>query len=208
MRHRIRHQRFNRTSAHRVALRRNLAQSLIEHEQITTTLPKAKDTRRFIDRLITEAVKVRKLGRSGDQAGALRARRMIHRLLSDRVLIPKDHRSAYEAMSNAARRHSIQMASGRKYRTGDSHGKLEFTAESVTHKLIEKIAGRFEDRAGGYTRVVRLAKTRLGDRSPLAMIQLVGGEEAPRSLTKPARSARRRRADARYALAIKVGKTR
>jgi large subunit ribosomal protein L17 len=85
---------------------------------------------------------------------------------------------------------------------------LVFTAESVVHRLIETVAPRFEDRPGGYTRLVHLSRRRLGDASPLAMIQLVGDEEAPTSLTKPKRSARKRRADARYAAAIQAAKAR
>jgi large subunit ribosomal protein L17 len=53
MRHRMQGRKFNRTKAHRRALFANLAISLIQHEQIKTTLPKAKDMRRIIDRLIT-----------------------------------------------------------------------------------------------------------------------------------------------------------
>jgi large subunit ribosomal protein L17 len=98
--------------------------------------------------------------------------------------------------------------SGRRYRTGEPKGRLAFTAESVTHRLIETLAPRFEDRPGGYTRLVRLADRRLGDHSPMAMLQLVGEEEPPVSLTKPGKSARKRRADARYAAAIKAAKAR
>ena len=61
MRHRIHHRKLNRTSEHRKALLRNLSQNLIEHGQITTTLPKAKALRPFIERLVTLAVEARKL---------------------------------------------------------------------------------------------------------------------------------------------------
>jgi len=53
MRHGLRGRKLNRTSAHRKALFANLAQALIEHEQITTTLPKAKDLRPVVEKLIT-----------------------------------------------------------------------------------------------------------------------------------------------------------
>jgi large subunit ribosomal protein L17 len=98
------------------------------------------------------------------------------------------------------------MPSNRRYRTGEPKGRLSFTAESVTHRLIESIAPRFQDQPGGYTRLVRLPKRRLGDCSPLAALQLIGAEEAPVSLTKPRKSARRRRADARYAMAGRAAK--
>ncbi|MBX9805964.1 MAG: 50S ribosomal protein L17 [Alphaproteobacteria bacterium] len=53
MRHGLSGRKLNRTSAHRKALFANLAQALIEHEQITTTLPKAKDLRPIVEKLIT-----------------------------------------------------------------------------------------------------------------------------------------------------------
>ncbi|MBM3633050.1 MAG: 50S ribosomal protein L17 [Alphaproteobacteria bacterium] len=53
MRHGISGRKLNRTSAHRKALFANLAQALVEHEQITTTLPKAKDLRPIVEKLIT-----------------------------------------------------------------------------------------------------------------------------------------------------------
>ena len=206
MRHRVHHRKLNRTAEHREALRRNMAQSLFEHGQITTTLPKAKDLRPFVERLVTFAVRVRQLNDSGDRVGALAARRAIDSLLTDRVIIPGEHRAAYDGMSDAARAKSIRMVSGRRYRTGEPKGRLAFTADSVTRRLIEKIAPRFVDRAGGYTRVIRLSDTRVGDASRLAILQLVGNEQAPGSLTKPRKSARRRRTDARYAMAVKVAK--
>ena len=59
MMHGKRGRRFNRTQSHRSAMFSNLAISLIEHEQITTTLPKAKDLRPVVEKLIT-------LGKRGD----------------------------------------------------------------------------------------------------------------------------------------------
>jgi large subunit ribosomal protein L17 len=53
MRHGISGRKLNRTSSHRKALFANMAQALIEHEQITTTLPKAKDLRPIVEKLIT-----------------------------------------------------------------------------------------------------------------------------------------------------------
>ena len=208
MRHRIHHRKLNRTSEHRKALLRSLAQSLVEHGRITTTLPKAKTIRPYVERLVTLAVRARKLRADGDMAGALRARRSIHRLLGDRSLVPAAHRDTYASMSDAARKKTMRMGSGRRYRTGEAKGRLAFTGESVTHRLIEGVAPRFEDRPGGYTRIIQLGKRRLGDASPLAMVQWVGDEEVPTALAKPARSARRRRTDARYAMAIKLAKLR
>jgi large subunit ribosomal protein L17 len=66
MRHRLRGRSFSRKSAHRKAMFENLAAALIKHEQITTTLPKAKDLRPFVERLIT-------MGKRGGLAGRRRA---------------------------------------------------------------------------------------------------------------------------------------
>ena len=72
MRHRMSGRKFNRTSSHRKAMFANMAAALIKHEQITTTLPKAKDLRRVVDRLIT-------LGKRGD----LHARRQALSVVRD-----------------------------------------------------------------------------------------------------------------------------
>jgi len=55
MRHRMAGRKLNRTSGHRIALLRNLAAALIEHKTIKTTLPKAKELRRFIEKMVTIA---------------------------------------------------------------------------------------------------------------------------------------------------------
>jgi len=187
-------------------MQRNLAQSLIQHGRVKTTLAKAKDIRPFVERLITLAVKVRRLSATGDGAGALRARRAIHRLLGDRSMIPAEHQETYDGFSDAARAKTIRMVSGRRYRTGEPKGRLAFTGETVTHRLIETVAPRFEERNGGYTRLINLADRRIGDASRTAMVQLLGDEEPPSSLTRPKKSARARRADARYSFAIKAAK--
>jgi large subunit ribosomal protein L17 len=80
MRHRNAGRGFSRTSAHRKAMFENLAAALVKHEQITTTLPKAKDLRPIVERLVT-------LGKKG---GLAARRRMIARLqdakLADKLL--------------------------------------------------------------------------------------------------------------------------
>ena len=78
MRHRRSGRRLGRSSAHRKAMFANLAAALIKHEQISTTLAKAKDLRRIVDRLIT-------LGKRGD----LHARRQVLSFLGDRKLSEK-----------------------------------------------------------------------------------------------------------------------
>ncbi len=79
MRHRMSGRKLNRTSSHRKALFGNMAAALIKHEQIKTTVPKAKELRGIVDRLIT-------LGKRGD----LHARRIaVSRLHGDKALADK-----------------------------------------------------------------------------------------------------------------------
>ena len=78
MRHRMSGRKLNRTSSHRKAMFANMAAALIKHEQITTTLAKAKELRRIVDRLIT-------LGKRGD----LHARRQALAVLRDAALVDK-----------------------------------------------------------------------------------------------------------------------
>ncbi|WP_282606948.1 50S ribosomal protein L17 [Pelagibius sp. Alg239-R121] len=116
MRHGMSGRKLNRTSSHRKAMFANMAVALLKHEQIKTTLPKAKDLRRVVDKLIT-------LGKRGD----LHARRQAHSVLRD---------------------------------------------DKITAKLFDDLAGRYESRAGGYTRVLK-AGFRHGDMAPMAFIELV-----------------------------------
>ena len=77
MRHRVGGRKLQRTSAHRTALFRNMSAALIKHEQITTTVAKAKELRPYVEKLITLAKK-----------GGLSNRRLAHaRLLDDAQLI-------------------------------------------------------------------------------------------------------------------------
>jgi large subunit ribosomal protein L17 len=57
MRHKVAHRKLGRTTSHRLAMFRNMAASLIKHEQITTTLPKAKELRPYVEKLVTLAKK-------------------------------------------------------------------------------------------------------------------------------------------------------
>ena len=57
MRHGIAHRKLGRTTSHRTAMFANMAASLIKHEQIVTTLPKAKELRPFVEKLVTLAKK-------------------------------------------------------------------------------------------------------------------------------------------------------
>ena len=77
MRHRVAGRKLQRTSAHRAAMFRNMAAALIKHEQITTTVAKAKELRPYVEKLVTLAKK-----------GGLSNRRLAHaRLMDDTQLV-------------------------------------------------------------------------------------------------------------------------
>src|SRR5205085_10413242 len=66
-------------------------------------------------------------------------------------------------------------------------------ATSVIHRLFAEIAPRYKDRPGGYTRIIRLSQRRIGDHGDLAILQLVGEEEAPASGLRRASPGRRKK---------------
>jgi large subunit ribosomal protein L17 len=113
---------------------RNLITSLLREEKIRTTDPKAKELRRWADRVIT-------LGKEG----SLHARRQALAIVQDK---------------------------------------------SVVRKLFETIGPRFKQRAGGYTRIVKIG-VRRGDAAPISLIELVGGADEAAAKKAPAKKRRR-----------------
>jgi large subunit ribosomal protein L17 len=87
MRHRVAHRKLGRVTEHRIALLRNQAEALLRHERIETTVPKAKELRPFVERIITVA----KRGvAAGDENGrALHARRLVLRDIPDQEVVKK-----------------------------------------------------------------------------------------------------------------------
>ena len=119
MRHRKSGRHLNRTSAHRKAMFSNMAASLIEHEIIKTTVPKAKELRRVAEPLITLA---------------------------------KEDTVANRRLAFARLR-----------------------SKAAVGKLFSELGPRFQDRPGGYTRILK-AGYRSGDAAPIAYIELVDRE--------------------------------
>ena len=78
MRHRQSGRKLNRTSSHRKSLFKNMAQALLKHEQIVTTLPKAKELKRVVEKLIT-------LGKKGN----LHSRRLAYNQIRDKDMVSK-----------------------------------------------------------------------------------------------------------------------
>ena len=126
MRHLNSGRKLSRNSSHRWAMMRNMVTSLLREEKIQTTDPKAKELRRWVDRMIT-------LGKEG----SLHARRQALSIIQDKA---------------------------------------------VVHKLFETIASRFQNRPGGYTRIIKIGR-RHGDAAPVSLIELVSGADDPAETT-------------------------
>jgi large subunit ribosomal protein L17 len=87
MRHNVAHRKLGRVTEHRLALLRNQAIALLRHEHIETTMPKAKELRPFVERLITIARRGVAAGEAGGKS--LHARRMVLAELPDREVVSK-----------------------------------------------------------------------------------------------------------------------
>ena len=107
MRHRMSGRKLNRTSAHRKSMFANMTASLLLHEQIKTTKPKAKDLRTFVDKMIT-------LGKRGD----LHARRQAMSFLRDKEVVAKLFDALADRYKDRQGGYSRVLAAG--YRYGDS----------------------------------------------------------------------------------------
>ena len=104
MRHRMSGRKLNRTSSHRKAMFSNMTASLLLHEQIKTTKPKAKDLRVFVDKMIT-------LGKRGD----LHARRQALSFLQDKAVVAKVFEALAERYKDRQGGYSRVLAAGYLY---------------------------------------------------------------------------------------------
>lgn len=211
MRHAVIGRKLGRDTDHRRALRRNMVQSLIEHGQIRTTVVKAKEMRRFAERIVHLAVRAADANAAGEPLKALALRQRAESLLTDRSIIPAEHRKEYDAMSDAKRDKVLRSRSGRRYRAPTTRPGVKFTATSVLYQLFAEVGPRMKRRAdkvgtmGGYTRIIKLADRRLGDGGQIAILQIIGEDEPTRAQNK-SRSQRKRRAKVRYS--VYAGKDR
>lgn len=201
MRHRKAGFKLNRTRSHRDAMLRNLAAGLFEHGQITTTIPKAKAVQPFVEKIITKA-----------KRGDLHARRQViatmggDRWAFDWLYLPKNptdqERDRVDALRERAEGYFDVPESSDVER--NRYGKLRKAPKLVKH-IFENIAPRFADRPGGYTRIIKLGYTRLGDAAEVCVLQFVGNEDGPEIGGNP--STRRRTADKRTAYAAQLRKS-
>lgn len=152
MRHAKNTLKLNRTSSHRRCLFANLLKSLIEHERIQTTLPKAKELRKHADRLIT-------LGKKNTLA--TRRRAISKLMISYNKLTPKQARIVRQKKKNISEDTSTLQETDIKFYNTD---------RKVINKLFKILAPRFADRKGGYTRIIR-KQSRVGDDASQCFIE-------------------------------------
>jgi len=189
MRHRIYGKQLNRDSEHRRAMLRNLAAGLFEHGQIETTMPKAKAVQPFVEKIITIA-----------KRGTFTARRQIEAKLNDRRIhawvadpsVPDSRKDV--PFFDLPDESEIEF---------NRYGEVRKAPRLVQH-VMTKVAPLFEDRDGGYTRIIKTGRHRLGDGTDLVILQLVGFEDGPE--LGGGFSGRREKANKRAAFAAKLRK--
>lgn len=171
MRHRVRGRHLGRTPSHRKAMFRNMAVSLIRSARpdeddpgapkvsgrITTTVAKAKELRPFVEKLITMARKSLPIQREADQY-ATSAERNSEEWRRWRNSEEWQKWNQTQAPVLALRRRAFSM----------------LRDNEAVDILFDELAEKFEDRPGGYTRIIRLDKFRLGDAGQEALIEFVG----------------------------------
>jgi len=126
MRHRIAGRKLGRTSSHRKAMFDNMAHALLKHEQITTTLPKAKDLRRIVEKLIT-------LGKRG----GLHARRQAIASLQDPKLVEKLFTTLAERYKTRAGGYTRVLKAGFRHGDAAAMGVIELVDRDSEAKGLD-----------------------------------------------------------------------
>jgi large subunit ribosomal protein L17 len=126
MRHGISGRKFNRTSSHRKAMFSNMAAALIKHEQIKTTLPKAKDLRPIVEKLIT-------LGKKG----GLHNRRLAYAQLRDDVIVAKLFGPLAERYSQRPGGYTRVLKAGFRYGDAAPLAFIELVERDVAAKGLD-----------------------------------------------------------------------
>ncbi len=164
MRHRIHGKQLCRDSEHRTAMLRNLAAGLFEHGQIETTMPKAKAVQPFVEKIITIA-----------KRGGFNSRKRIEQMINDR----KIHSWVADPnVPDSAKQNDHFDLPNESDIEFNRYGEVRKAPRLVQH-IMAVVAPKFSDRDGGYTRIIKIGKRRLGDATDLVILQLVGEEEGP-----------------------------
>ena len=184
MRHRKKGRKLSRTAAHRVALRRNLAKALLEHERVVTTPAKAKEVRPFVERLITlarRALPFKKAGTQADHARYLHYFRLVLSKLQSRKLVQKLFgEGEWREKESLAERYADRPGGYTRIirLSGSRMGVPLGTTLGEIPELTYKI--------GGKTRRLKLSGNRLGDNAPQVLWELVEKEKpAPQQEVAP-----------------------
>jgi large subunit ribosomal protein L17 len=187
MRHRRKGRKLGRSPSHQRALLRGLAINLFLTERddeeglhdnkpvvqgrIITTLAKAKEARPLVERCITIAKSALQARERADELSS-GAERNTDAWRSWRSSAEWQEWSAAAAPVVTARRRLLTLLGHNNKKSKSQF--IKTGAREAVEILLDKIAPRYADRAGGYTRVLRLAKPRLGDAGPRAILELVG----------------------------------
>src|SRR5437764_7307956 len=176
MRHRVAHRKLGRVTEHRISMLRNQATALLRHEHLTTTVPKAKELRPFVERLITVA----KRGLAGPDTNGrvLTARRVVMQDLQDREVVTKLFETIAPRFAARAGGYTRLMRVG--FRKGDS-------AEVAQ---VELVGSEFDPRAKADTDSKAEAEKPkakgVGGRLRAAAERLRGGKKAESAETESA----------------------
>lgn len=175
MRHRKTGRKFGRKTDQRLALLRSLCTSMVKYERITTTLPKAKDLRRVIEKAVTMAKnegseKTCELGAffHSPHNKELVGRDTIKKYISN---LPKAIREQAETyLKDQSKPKPDFVIDYLPVKGGTRKGPKILRIEGTVSKLINRIAPRFKDVPGGYTRIYKLGPRR-GDAAEMALIE-------------------------------------
>ncbi len=126
MKHNIKNKKLNKTSSHRKAMFMNMSNALIKHEQITTTLAKAKELRRFVEKIVT-------LGKKGD----LLSRRKAVSILQDQKMTKKVFDVFAERYKGRAGGYTRIIKLGNRYGDNASIAVIEFVDRDESAKGLD-----------------------------------------------------------------------
>src|SRR5499427_280923 len=185
MRHNVAHRKLGRVTEHRIALLRNQAIALLRHERIETTVPKAKELRPFVERLITIA----KRGvAAGDANGkALHARRMVLAELPDKDVVGKLFDDLAPRFAERPGGYTRLLRVG--FRRGDSAevAQVELVGSEYNPRAKAEGEGKAEEKpkAKGVGGRLRAAAERMRGKKE-------GGGESKKVSTKPSKGVRQK----------------
>lgn len=163
MRHLKAHRKLGRTTEHRISMLRNMAASLITSEKgyIVTTVPKAKELRPFVEKVITLARRAKNLSGDAAKLQEVHLRRQAARFFHAGNSTFKAEQSRFRGAKGTTKE-PIERTAGVK----------------AVQVLFDDLGARYKDRNGGYTRIIKLGR-RQGDNAEMAVIELV---DNPREL--------------------------